>query len=81
MEDVIMKSPDMTQTNEVAMSRDKRPLRNQKLKGKQKGLTMVEYAVAGSLITAAAVAAFIALGEQVTAVIEFITGEITQGGG
>ncbi len=76
-----MKSPDTTQTKQAAMSRGKRPVKNQKLKGKQKGLTMVEYAVAGSLITAAAVAAFIALGEQVTAVIEFITGEITPAGG
>lgn len=76
-----MKSPDTTQTKQVAMSRGKRTVKNQKLKGKQKGLTMVEYAVAGSLITAAAVAAFIALGEQVTAVIEFITGEITPAGG
>lgn len=76
-----MKAPDMTQTNKAAMSRTKRPLKNQKLKGKQKGLTMVEYAVAGSLITAAAVAAFLALGDAVTAVIEFITGEIDNPGG
>lgn len=76
-----MKSPEIKQRNDVAIGRAKRPLKDQKLKGKQKGLTMVEYAVAGSLITAAAVAAFIALGEQVTAVIEFITGEITPAGG
>lgn len=76
-----MKSPDITQRNDVAIGSAKRPLKNQKLKGKQKGLTMVEYAVAGSLITAAAVAAFLALGDAVTAVIEFITGEIDNPGG
>lgn len=36
------------------------------------GLTMVEYAVAGGLICAAAVAAFTLLGEQVAAVINYI---------
>ena len=41
------------------------------------GLTTVEYAVAGALIAASVVAAFSALGNQVTAVITFITGEIT----
>ena len=40
------------------------------------GLTTVEYAVAGALIAASVVAAFSALGNQVTNVIEFITGEI-----
>lgn len=40
------------------------------------GLTMVEYAVAGSLITAAAAAAFLALGGAVTAQIAEITGYI-----
>ena len=43
----------------------------------EEGLTMVEYAVAGALITAAAAAAFLALGEAVTARIEEITVEIT----
>lgn len=40
------------------------------------GLTTVEYAVAGALIAASVVAAFAALGNQVEAVITFITGEI-----
>jgi pilus assembly protein Flp/PilA len=47
----------------------------------EEGLTMVEYAVAGSLITAAAAAAFTALGAAVTAKITAITGYITAGGG
>lgn len=76
-----MKSPDMTQTNKVAMSRVKRPLKNQKLKGKQKGLTIVEYAVGGSLITAAAVGAFTLLGGNVAAMINYIAGLITVPGG
>ena len=41
------------------------------------GLTTVEYAVAGALIAASVVAAFSALGNQVTNVIEFITNEIS----
>lgn len=40
----------------------------------EEGLTMVEYAVAGGMITAAAVAAFQALGGSVTGVIETING-------
>ena len=43
------------------------------------GLTTVEYAVAGALVAAAVVGAFTALGSQVQAVIEGITGDI--GGG
>lgn len=43
----------------------------------EEGLTMVEYAVAGGLITAGAVAAFAALGGQVTAMINWITSQIT----
>jgi pilus assembly protein Flp/PilA len=39
----------------------------------EEGLTMVEYAVAGSLITAAASTAFIALGGAVTGQITAIT--------
>ena len=38
------------------------------------GLTMVEYAVAGGLICAAAVAAFTLLGEEVANVINYIVG-------
>ena len=41
------------------------------------GLTTVEYAVAGAMITAAVVAAFVSLGDQVAAVITFITNEIS----
>ncbi|TRW89698.1 Flp family type IVb pilin [Candidatus Methylobacter oryzae] len=41
------------------------------------GLTMVEYAVAGSLITAAAVTAFTGLGTAVTTKIDSITTAIT----
>jgi pilus assembly protein Flp/PilA len=38
----------------------------------EEGLTMVEYAVAGALISAAAVTAFTALGTAVIAKINFI---------
>jgi pilus assembly protein Flp/PilA len=43
----------------------------------EKGLTTVEYAVAGALVAAAVVAAFLALGIQVTTVITTLTGAIT----
>ena len=43
----------------------------------EEGLTTVEYAVAGALVAATLVAAFTALGAQVEAVIEYLTGEIT----
>ena len=43
----------------------------------EKGLTTVEYAVAGALVAAAVVAAFQLLGIQVGAVIEGITAVIT----
>ena len=43
----------------------------------EEGLTMVEYAVAGALISAAAVAAFTDLGAAVIAKITAITGAIT----
>jgi pilus assembly protein Flp/PilA len=39
----------------------------------EKGLTTVEYAVAGALVAAAVVAAFLALGGQVTTVIGTLT--------
>jgi pilus assembly protein Flp/PilA len=42
----------------------------------ESGLTMVEYAVAGSLITVAAIAAFTALGGAVAAQIVRITAAI-----
>ncbi len=40
---------------------------------KQKGLTTVEYAVAGAMIVAAVVGAFFALGGKVDSVIDAIT--------
>jgi len=40
------------------------------------GMTSVEYAVAGALITAAVVAAFVGLGEQVEVLINSITNAI-----
>ena len=43
----------------------------------EEGLTMVEYAVAGALISAAAVAAFTGLGAAVIAKITAITAAIT----
>ena len=43
----------------------------------EEGLTMVEYAVAGALITAAAVAAFTGLGAAVVTQIIAITTAIT----
>lgn len=43
----------------------------------EEGLTTVEYAIAGSLVGAAVVGAFTALGTQVTAVITGITTDIT----
>ena len=43
----------------------------------EKGLTTVEYAVAGALVTVAVVAAFTALGGQVSATIGTITAAIT----
>ena len=45
------------------------------------GLTMVEYAVAGSLVTLAAVAAFTTLGTNVTARITALAAAVGGGGG
>ena len=42
----------------------------------EEGLTTVEYAIAGSLVGAAVVAAFGALGNQVTTVINGITTDL-----
>ena len=42
----------------------------------QEGLTTVEYAIAGGLVGAAVVLAFVDLGTAVDNVITFITGEI-----
>lgn len=43
----------------------------------EEGLTTVEYAVAGALISVAVVGAFTALGDQVVVVIDAITAAIT----
>lgn len=42
----------------------------------EEGLTMVEYAVAGGLIAAAGVAAFLALGGQVNRIITILVGDL-----
>jgi pilus assembly protein Flp/PilA len=46
----------------------------------EEGLTTVEYAIAGGLVGAAVILAFTALGLQVSAVIEGITGDLGGGG-
>jgi pilus assembly protein Flp/PilA len=46
-------------------------------KAKQKGLTTVEYAVAGGLIAAAVITAFLTLGGTVNGIIEAINGALT----
>lgn len=76
-----MKSLDITKGNGVSTSRARTTLKDLKLKRKQKGLTMVEYAVAGFLVTVAAVAAFTALGTQIAAVINGIVTTLGGGGG
>jgi len=43
----------------------------------EEGLTTVEYAVAGALVSAAVIAAFTLLGDQVDAVIRLICGSFT----
>ena len=43
----------------------------------EEGLTMVEYAVAGGLIAAAGVAAFLALGGQVDRIINILVTDLT----
>lgn len=43
----------------------------------EEGLTMVEYAVAGGLIAAAGVGAFLALGGQVTRIITILVTDLT----
>jgi pilus assembly protein Flp/PilA len=45
----------------------------------EEGLTTVEYAIAGGLVGAAVIAAFIALGGKVKQVIEYITGQLKTG--
>ncbi len=43
----------------------------------ESGLTTVEYAIAGALVSVAVIVAFTALGGQVAATIGIITGAIT----
>lgn len=50
-----------------------------KMKVKQQGLTTVEYAVAGSLVTLAVVGAFIALGGAVNGAIYQLENAINSG--
>ena len=47
--------------------------------GEQEGLTTVEYAVAGTLVTLAVIAAFTALGGAVSAQIQAIVNVLTGG--
>ena len=47
-----------------------------KFLSEEEGLTTVEYAIAGGLVGAAVVLAFVDLGDAVENVITFITGEI-----
>ena len=42
------------------------------------GLTMIEYAVAGGLITLGAVAAFTGLGEAITGKVEAISAKVSE---
>ena len=46
----------------------------------EEGLTTVEYAIAGGLVGAAVVAAFVDLGDAVEGVITFVTGELNTAG-
>lgn len=71
-----MKSLDITPRIKVAVSRAMMSLMDRQLKKKQKGLTTVEYAVAGSLVAAAVVVAFTELGTQVGVVIDGLTTDI-----
>lgn len=48
----------------------------QRLRHEEEGLTMVEYAVVGALIVAAAVGAFTTLGTNMTSKIDFIASKI-----
>ena len=45
----------------------------------EEGLTTVEYAIAGGLVGATVIAAFLALGVKVKDVIEWITGQLKHG--
>lgn len=47
----------------------------------EEGLTTVEYAIAGGLVGAAVIAAFILLGDEVSRVIMFIVNTLQAGAG
>lgn len=64
-----MKIENVVPTISVAVTRAKMALMDKQLKHRQKGLTTVEYAVAGALVAATVVAAFAALGNAVENVI------------
>lgn len=67
-----MKTLDITPRINVVLTRA-----GMSLKEKQKGLTTVEYAVAGALVAATLVTAFSDLGEQVQTVINGLTSAIS----
>lgn len=46
-------------------------------KNKQKGLTIVEYAIAGALVAAALIGTFAALGGTISNLIEFLNESLT----
>lgn len=71
-----MKTTDINPRIMVAVTRVKMALKDKQLKSKQKGLTTVEYAIAGSLVGLAVVGAFTALGNAVGEVITNITNVI-----
>ena len=71
-----MKSFDLTARINVWLGRTALAIKDQQLKKGQKGLTTVEYAVAGSLVAAAVVVAFTELGQQVGVVIDGLTSAI-----
>lgn len=72
-----MKTSEINPRINVALTRTKMALKEKHLKCRQKGLTTVEYAIAGSLVGLAVVGAFTALGNAVGDVIENITNVIT----
>ena len=72
-----MKTSEINPRIKGAFTRAKMALKDKQLKAKQKGLTTVEYAIAGSLVGLAVVGAFTALGNAVGEVITNITNVIT----
>ncbi len=72
-----MKTSEINPRIMVAFTRAKMALRDKHLKAKQKGLTTVEYAIAGSLVGLAVVGAFTALGNAVGNAIDSMTNVIS----